>query len=315
MKILVTGGAGFIGSHFVEAFQGRTEEIRVLDNLETGLLSNLEPFRHRFFEGSICDSRRVSEAMEGIDFVIHCAALASVPDCIAQPGKCCEVNIAGLETVLSTAVKHKVKQFAFLSSAAVYGSSPLLPTSEDCPLCPANPYAVSKAQGEELVRRYYAGSDLTAKSFRLFNVYGPRQNPNGGYAAAIPRFISQALRNKPITIHGSGEQTRDFIFVTDVVSAILHALNLPVFGESVNIGTGLPFSILELVQNITSLTGSTSPILFESNRNGDAVHSCASVDRISSTNWRPCTSLLQGLTSTIKWQKLDHMAKNPSPRN
>ena len=303
MKVLITGGAGFIGSHFVESLQDQAQEIRVLDNLETGLLSNLEPFQHRFIEGSICDSKRVSEAMESIDLVIHCAALASVPDCIAQPGKCSEVNIAGLETVLSTAVKHKVKQFAFLSSAAVYGSSPLLPTSEDCPLRPANPYAVSKAQGEELVRRYQTGSDLTAKSFRLFNVYGPRQNPNGGYAAAIPRLISQALTHEPITIHGSGEQTRDFVFVADTVSAVLSSLGNVELQEPVNVGTGAPVSILTLVREISSLTGSTSPTLFESRREGDAAHSCAAVDRLTALGWRPAVPFDEGLRKTIEWQK------------
>ncbi len=313
MKVLITGGAGFIGSHFVEAFQGQAEEIRVLDNLETGLLSNLEPFRHRFIEGSICDSKRVSEAMEGIDLVIHCAALASVPDCIAQPGKCREVNIAGLETVLSTAAKHKVTQFAFLSSAAVYGSSPLLPTSEECPLRPANPYAVSKAKGEELVRRYHASSDLTAKSFRLFNVYGPRQNPNGGYAAAIPRLISQALTNESITIHGSGEQTRDFVFVADVISAVLSSLGNVELREPINLGTGAPVSILQLVAQISTLTDSSSPTIFEASRDGDSAHSCANIDRLASTGWRPSTSLHAGLQTTIAWQKLAKAVKRAKP--
>lgn len=303
MRVLVTGGAGFIGSHFVEALTDRAQELRVLDNLATGSLSNLAQCQHSFLEGSICDRNLVDKAMEGIEMVLHCAALSSVPDCIAQPGRCLDTNITGLETVLSAAAKHKVKQFAFLSSAAVYGSSPLIPTSEDCPLSPTNPYANSKAQGEELLRKYSTTGGMNAKAFRLFNVYGPRQKPNDGYSAAIPRFVSQALKHRPITIHGDGKQTRDFVFVTDVITAILQTLENPNLQGPVNVGTGSPISILALIHEIISVTSSGSPILFESQREGDANHSCATVGYLASLGWKPTTTLSMGLRATIDWQQ------------
>jgi len=307
MRILVTGGAGFIGSHVVETYQGVAEEIRVLDDLETGKLSNLLGFDQTFIRGTITDRRTVEEAVEGIDLVYHCAALASVPECSAAPEKCQEVNIRGLKNVLRAAARSKVKNFVFLSSSAVYGPKPSLPTKETHTLSPISAYAASKVQGEILVHQYGERSSMRTNSFRLFNVFGPRQNPEGGYSAAIPTFISRALSNEVIRIHGSGRQTRDFVYVSDVIQAIGRTLTAPSFSDPLNIGTGVPISVNDLVHQIKMLTNSSSPVLHEDKRADDAEHSCADVNRVLGLGWKPAASLEEGLNKTIAWQKsCDH---------
>ena len=218
MRILVTGGAGFIGSHIVEYFHERAE-VRVLDNLRTGFKRNLLPFKNDFIRASILERESVRRAMHGVDFVFHLAAMVSVQESMQNPVECNRLNTIGTLIVLEEAARAKVKKFVFSSSAAVYGDNPATPQSETvCPK-PRSPYAVTKLDGE-----YYSGLftreiGLSTVCLRYFNVFGPRQNPKSSYAAVVPSFVDRAIKNQPITIFGDGEQTRDFIFVSDVVAS------------------------------------------------------------------------------------------------
>ncbi|MFT6576203.1 MAG: UDP-glucose 4-epimerase [Akkermansiaceae bacterium] len=235
-KILITGGAGFIGSHLVESFQGIAEEIRVLDNLKTGKRANLRGLDHRMIVGSITDSEVVRTAIQGVDQVFHCAALSNVPECLDNPAECDRINLQGLVNVLKASEGHGVSNFSFASSASVYGPTPSVPTDEQAPLSPDNPYAQSKADGEVLIADFHSRGRMSAVSLRLFNVYGPRQDPGSGYAAAIPQFISKALRDEEITIYGDGLQTRDFVFVKDVTAAFHHLSTRPHLSSPFNVG-------------------------------------------------------------------------------
>jgi len=299
MKILITGGAGFIGSHLVEAFQDIAREIRVLDNFRTGKSKNLAGFSHTLINGSVSDSAVINEAVRGIDCVFHLAALGNVPECLKNPNDCRDTNINGLKNVLDCVKKWGVPRFIFPSSASVYGLNPPSPTREDTPLSPLNPYARSKAKGECLVDTLNDSGSCSTCSLRLFNVFGPRQAPDGGYAAVIPLFISRALTNEPIEIHGDGLQTRDFISVRDVSSALIHAAKHPGLMGAFNVGTSKTIRIIDLANRIIRLTGSSSEIVFQEPRATDARSSSACCQKFINTGWKPSDSLVVGLCETI----------------
>lgn len=300
MKILVTGGAGFIGSHIVEHFQG-TAEVRVFDNLRSGFRHNLAGFKHEFIEASILDRAAVRRAMQGVDYVFHLAATVSVPESMARPAECKEINVDGTLVVLEEAARAKVKKLIFSSTAAIYGDNPVVPKAETMPPEPKSRYAVSKLEGEHHCRRFTDKGDLQTVCLRYFNVFGPRQDPASEYAAVVPIFIDRALKHEPITVYGDGEQTRDFIFVKAVAAVnALFATPLPASGI-INVASGERLTINDLAATICKLTGSRSVIRHAPPRSGDVEHSMAAVEKLGAVGFVPRGSLSDGLKSTIEF--------------
>jgi UDP-glucose 4-epimerase len=203
MKILVTGGAGFIGSHIVEYFQNKAE-VRVLDNLRSGFRHNLADFQCEFIEGSILDRDCVRQAVQGVDYIFHLAAMISVPESMQKPIECNELNTNGTLVVLEEAAKAGVKKLVLSSSAAIYGDNPVMPKVETMLAEPKSPYAITKLDGEFYCKMFTDEGRLQTACLRYFNVFGPRQDPKSQYAAAVPIFIDRAMKNQPITIYGDG---------------------------------------------------------------------------------------------------------------
>jgi|688.fasta_scaffold216004_2 UDP-glucose 4-epimerase len=299
MKILITGGSGFIGSHIVEAWQDRATEIRVLDNLRTGYRHNLDSLRHTFIEGSITDRALVREAMQGIDYIFHLAALVSVPESMEKPGECVDINVHGLLNVLEEASAAGVKKLVFASSAAIYGDNPTVPKLESMLPEPKSPYAITKLDGEYYLGMFQSTGRLETAAIRFFNVFGPRQDPKGAYAAAVPIFIEKAVRNQDITIFGDGGQTRDFIYVKDIVGALSFAVETPGVTGVFNAGYGGQITIQQLAENIISAASSTSKVLHGPERAGDVRHSRASAERLLAAGWKPAHTLEEGLATTL----------------
>lgn len=301
MRILVTGGAGFIGSHVVERFQ-RDHEVVVLDDLRTGHLRNLEGLRHRLVRASILDEAALADAARGVDVVFHLAALVSVPESVEQPSLCEALNVTGTARVLAAAKREGASKVVLASSAAVYGDNPAVPKLEKMTPEPKSPYAATKLEGERLLAEA-ADARLSTTSLRFFNVFGPRQDPASAYAAAVPIFILKALRGEDLTVFGDGGQTRDFIFVKDIVGALAHVAARPDVTGSYNVGYGTSVSISELARDILRLTGSASRVTHLPVRPGDVRHSLASADRLRATGWRPEHSLSEGLERTVAWYR------------
>src|SRR5215472_2504914 len=265
MRLLITGGAGFIGRHITEYFQHRAE-VRVLDNLRSGLKSNLSGFNCPFMVGSILDRDLVREAMKGVDFVFHLAAIASVRESMQKPNECAEINTRGTVIVLEEAARAGVKKLIFSSSAAIYGDNPTNRKIESMPAEPKSPYAASKYEAERHCRSFTDKGRLPTVALRYFNVFGPYQNPRSEYAAAVPAFIEKAIRNEPITIFGDGLQTRDFIYIKDVVEAnAFFALKSQATGVF-NVACGKQMTITDLVLTIRNLAKSSSTIEYRAER-------------------------------------------------
>jgi UDP-glucose 4-epimerase len=299
MKILVTGGAGFIGSHIVEHFQGRAE-IRVLDNLRSGFKHNLVGLRHDFIEASILDREAVRRAMAGVDFVFHLAAMISVPESMQNPTGCAEINTTGTLVVLEEAARAKVKKLVFSSSAAIYGDNPTVPKVETMLPEPKSPYAITKLDGEFYCKMFTDEKRLETASLRYFNVFGPRQDPKSQYAAAVPIFIDRAVKNEPLTIFGDGEQTRDFIFVKDVVAANVFFATQSSATGVFNVACGERITINELAGTICRLLSSRSKINHAAGRAGDVKHSAASIEKLRAAEFTPASNFLNGLKTTIE---------------
>jgi len=303
MKILVTGGAGFIGSHIVEHFQGLASEIRVLDNLRTGYQHNLTEFNCNFIHGSITDRALVKKAVQGIDYIFHMAAMVSVPESMKNLSDCVDINVTGLINVLEEASAASVKKVVFASSAAVYGDNPLSPKVETMCPAPKSPYAITKLDGEQYLEMFHNEGKILTTSLRFFNVFGPRQDPNGAYAAAVPIFIEKALRGESITIHGDGQQTRDFIYVKDIVGALVYAaMNVDMKG-CYNAGYGTQTTIQHLADSIIAMEATSCQIDYEPSRPGDIKHSLASADKLRSAGWKPAYTLKDGLAETFLFSK------------
>ncbi|MGH8017189.1 MAG: NAD-dependent epimerase/dehydratase family protein [Opitutaceae bacterium] len=300
MKVLITGGAGFIGSHLAEHFQGRAE-VRVLDNLRTGNRRNLAGLEVEFIEGSITDRAVVDQAVAGVDYVFHLAALVSVPESVERPHECVDLNVSGLLNVLEASARAGVRKLCFSSSAAIYGNNPVVPKREDMLPEPRSPYAVTKLDGEYYCRQYTEAGRLETVALRYFNVFGPRQDPAGAYAAAVPIFIQRALASRPLTIYGDGGQTRDFVFVKDIVAANAFAASTPGLTGVFNAGYGGEITIRELAAQIIELAGSSSTIEYAAERAGDVRHSRASVDRLRAAGFQPAGSLEAGLEQTLNF--------------
>jgi len=298
MRILVTGGSGFIGSHLVEHFQ--KAEVRVLDNLRSGFRANLAGLDCEFVEGSVLDRDTVRAAMGGVDYVFHLAAMISVPESMQNPVGCAETNTIGTLIVLEEAARAGVKKLILSSSAAIYGKNPVVPKHEAMIPEPASPYAISKLDGEYYCQLFAETGRLATVALRYFNVFGPRQNPASAYAAAVPIFIHRALHNEPITIYGDGEQTRDFVFVRDIARAnAFFATESPLTGVF-NVARGGALSIGELAEQIVSLTGSKSGIIYGPERPGDVRHSTASLEKLAAAGFAARADFDTALRETIR---------------
>lgn len=303
MKILITGGSGFIGSHIVELYQDKAVEIRVLDNLRTGYRHNLDGLRHTFIEGSITDRELVKKAVEGVDYIFHLAALVSVPESMAKPGECVDINVHGLLNVLEEASAAGVKKLVFASSAAIYGDNPTVPKLENMLPEPKSPYAITKLDGEYYLGMFQNEGKLETAAIRFFNVFGPRQDPKGAYAAAVPIFIEKAVRGEDITIFGDGGQTRDFIYVKDIAGALAFAVETPGVTGVFNAGYGGQITINDLADGLIKAAGSDSRIIHAAERAGDVRHSRASADKLRAAGWIPRHSLDEGLARTLEFFK------------
>ena len=286
MKILITGGAGFIGSHIAGHFQNKAE-IRVLDNFRTGSRRNLAGLAHDLIEGSITDRDTVRAAMDGVDFVFHLAAMISVPESMRKPIECVEINTTGTLIVLEEAARAKVKKLCFSSTAAIYGDNPVVPKIETMPPEPRSPYAITKLDGEFYCSMFQREGLLQTASLRYFNVFGPRQDPRGPYAAAVPIFIESARAGVPLTIFGDGEQTRDFISVKDIAAANAHFAMNPGLTGVHNVARGGRITISDLAKKIVALTGSASSIIHRPERAGDVKHSTASIEKLRAAGFTP----------------------------
>lgn len=305
MKILITGGSGFIGSHIVEHFQTSAEEIRVLDNYRTGYAKNLTGLNAQVITGSITDRSMLREAVKGVDYIFHMAALVSVPESMSKPGECVDINVHGLLNVLEEASAAGVKKIVFASSAAVYGDNPTVPKVETMVPEPKSPYAITKLDGEYYLELYRREGKIQSTSIRFFNVFGPRQDPKGAYAAAVPIFMEKALRHEDITIFGDGGATRDFIYVKDIVGALAFAAQHDTHG-TFNAGYGGQITINDLAQQIITAAGSRSRIVHLDERPGDVRHSRASSDKLRAAGWSPQHSLEEGLAATLDYFRTLH---------
>ena len=306
MRILITGGSGFIGSHLAESFQGEAD-VRVLDNLATGHGVNLAGLEVDFRRGNIMDEVALEGAMVGVDYVFHLAAMVSVPVSVGDPLGCEEVNGVGVVRVLEAAALAGVKKVFFARSAAVYGDNPVVPKTEAMLPEPKSPYAITKLQGEHWCRFYHGEGRVKTAALRFFNVFGPRQDPRGAYAAAVPIFIEKALKGEPLTIFGDGSATRDFIFVKDIVAAIRHVTLTPELTGVRNAGYGGTITVKALAEKIVELAGSNSEIRYLPERPGDVKHSHAAGDELTATGFQPVSSLEQGLAATLEFfHRLHH---------
>jgi len=302
---LVTGGGGFIGSHIAEALCNEGHEVRVLDNFSTGRRENLATFADdaEVIEGDIRERDVVDAAMKGIDIVIHQAALASVPRSIDDPTSNNQVNVQGTLNLLQAAVASGVSRFVYASSSSAYGDSEELPKVESMTPNPKSPYAVAKLAGEYYCRAFSEVHGLPTVSLRYFNVFGPRQDPTSQYAAVIPIFITSLLKGEQATIFGDGEQSRDFTFIDNVVSANLLAARANTRGARVyNVACGERFTLNSLYERLKNIVGVEIEPVYAEPRAGDVKHSQAAIDAIASElNYQPGVGFDEGLEKTVAW--------------
>ena len=303
MKVLITGGAGFIGSHIAEHYQGIADEVRVLDNFRTGYKKNLDGLKVTLFEGSITDRELVAKAIEGVDYVFHMAALVSVPESMSKIRECLDLNVNGLLVVLEEAAKAKVKKVVLASSAAIYGDNPVVPKVETMSPEPKSPYGITKLDGEYYLEMFRTTGQVNTGVCRFFNVFGPRQDPKGAYAAAVPIFMEKAIKGEDITVFGDGEQTRDFIYVKDIVGGLTFVAEHPEVTGVHNVGYGGQITINKLAQVIIDAAGSTSKVVHLPERPGDVKHSRACADKLRAAGWAPKHTLEEGLKVTLEYFK------------
>ena len=304
---LVTGGAGFIGSHLVRFLLTRGR-VRVLDDLSSGTLNNLEEVLPaiEFIRGSVTDATLVQKAVEGCEIVFHLAAQVSVPLSLEQPTETFEVNVYGTQLLLEAARQAGVQRFVFASSAAVYGNTPRLPKRETMQPRPVSPYAWSKWYSELLCRDYWRVYGVPTVSLRFFNVYGPRQNPHSQYAAVIPRWITAALTDRKPIVYGDGKQTRDFVYIDDLLQGIWLAANHPeAVGKVFNLARGQACSLLELLQVIEQAVGYPLEPQFAPPRPGDIRHSYADIRAAHEIlGYKPKTTLQEGIRQTLNAKRV-----------
>jgi UDP-glucose 4-epimerase len=308
-RYLITGVAGFIGSNLAHYLVDRGEEVRGIDNFSHARWENIARSVHRFDfrEADITDAHAVRSACEGMDYVLHQAALGSVPRSLVDPIATNHANVAGTLSVLKAARDAGVKRVVCASSSSVYGNTPTLPKRETMPLNPISPYAVSKCAGELYCQSFYNTLGLETVSLRYFNVFGPRQHPTSQYAAVIPKFIRQMLAGERPTIFGDGKQSRDFTFIDNVVAANLLACQAPshkVCGRAFNIAAGKNFSLNELYFILQQITGFDLPPVYAPERTGDVRDSLAdTTEAQEALGYRMLVSFPEGLEKTVESYK------------
>jgi UDP-N-acetylglucosamine/UDP-N-acetylgalactosamine 4-epimerase len=308
-SFLVTGGAGFIGSHIVEyLMKNNAGKVRVLDNLITGKYSNIQQWENHpnfeYMEGDICDTATCLKACEGMDYVSHQAALGSVPRSIKDPVRSNMINVDGFLNVMVAAKEKGVKNVVYASSSSVYGDEPNLPKIEERVGSPLSPYAVTKATNELYAKVFTSTYKMSIIGLRYFNIFGPRQDPNGPYAAVIPIFIDKLSNKTDVFIDGDGEQTRDFTFVENAVQANIKAMltdNSEAFGQVFNIAYGENYSVNYLYNSIREALGSEQKAIHRESRRGDVRNSLADISKAQKLlGYNPLFSFKDGLPVTIQ---------------
>ena len=294
---LVTGGAGFIGSHIVKELIRQGQKVTVLDNLSNGewhILSSVKD-KLTFIQGDISNFSTALNATKGVDYVLHLAALTSVAKSMETPLQTAQINVQGTANMLEAAKRCGVKRVVFASSAAVYGNRPLFPYKEETPPDCQSPYAWSKISGEELCQLYTHSYGVETVILRCFNVFGMGQNPNSAYAAVIAKFMQLAAENKPLGIDWDGLQSRDFVSVKDVVQANLLAATKGVPGEIYNVASGHTYTLLELADTIEKVSGRKLDRVSRPKRPGDVHESSADISKITALGYKPSVTLEEGL--------------------
>jgi UDP-glucose 4-epimerase len=315
MNYLVTGGAGFIGSHLVEALLARGERVRVLDNFSTGRRANLDGFTGALdvVAGDMTDLPTVQAAMRGVDYVLHQAAVPSVHRSVVDPFTTDRANVLGTLNVLWAAKEAGVRRVAYAASSSAYGEAVAEKKSEDLPSKPLSPYAVSKLAGELYCAAFTTVYGLETVALRYFNVFGPRQDPGSEYSAVIPKFIAALLAGRQPAIYGDGEQTRDFTYVANVVDGNLRALTAPgVAGRVINVATGGQVSLNELARTLGEVMGVAVSPTYTAPRAGDIRHSSADI-RLAERllGYTPGVSFRDGLARTVAWLRRSLAAAQP----
>jgi UDP-glucose 4-epimerase len=304
-RSLVTGGAGFIGSHLVEALLQRGDQVRVLDDFSSGSIDNLTAVKGEIelFEADLCDQAILEEVVKGVDFIFHQAAFVSVPLSIKNPGICFEVNVGGTYRLLDAARKAGVKRVVMASSAAVYGENTNFPLSEDLLPDPLSPYAASKQMGEVMAALFSNQLNLEVTALRYFNVFGPRQNPQSDYAAVIPIFLKTLINQNQPTIYGDGLQTRDFVYVHDVVQANLQAAtSKKAPGREINICSGEEINLLSLLDLLAELFKKEIVPIYQDVRPGDIYRSLGNPELARDLiGFSPQIDIKEGLEITKAW--------------
>jgi UDP-glucose 4-epimerase len=304
---LVTGGAGFIGSHLAEALIAKGEPVRIADSFITGQRRNLEPFdgRIELVEGDLADPAVAARAVAGMDYVLHQAAIPSVPRSVQDPVTSNRANVDATLQVLVAARAASVKRVVYAASSSAYGDTPTLPKREDMPTNPLSPYALQKLVGEQYMQLFTSLYGLETVSIRYFNVFGPRQDPSSPYSGVIALFVTALLAGKPPTVVGDGKQTRDFTYVANVVDGVLKAAAAPgASGEVINVATGRQISILELAQTLSHIIGVSAPPVHIDPRPGDVRDSLADISKAHRLlGYQPTVSFEDGLRRTVEWYR------------
>ena len=303
---LVTGGAGFIGSHLCEELVRRNQRVRVLDSLVTGRRQNLAHLTGiEFIEGDLADLETCRRAVQGIDYVLHQGAIPSVPRSVEDPVASNRANLDGTVNILVAARDQGVKRLVFAGSSSAYGDTPTLPKREDMPTNPLSPYALQKLVAEQYCQMFTKLYGFETVTIRYFNVFGPRQDPGSPYSGVISLFATAVLAGRQPTIHGDGGQTRDFTYVANVVDGVLRACEAPrAAGEVINVATGRSISLNELWQTLTKITGASIEPIYGAARVGDVRDSLADITKARTLlGYAPTVMLEDGLRSTLDWAR------------